>query len=87
MSGSLGGTKMNERKKKDIMDLVRSKGELPSDPYGQLLSPDELLVWFGLNECLTPAEQYIIRQELAAMVEIQEAIDKIKTSQALRGGD
>ena len=78
---------MNERKKKDIIDFVLSKGKLPADPYGQLLSPDELLVWFGLNEYLTAAEQYVIRQELAAMVEIQEAIDKIKSSEALRGGD
>jgi hypothetical protein len=79
--------KMNERKKKDIMDLVCAKGELPTDPYGEVLSPDELLVWFGLNECLTPAEQYIIRQELVAMVEIEDAINKIKTAEALNGGE
>ncbi|MBL7215597.1 MAG: hypothetical protein ISS71_07955 [Phycisphaerae bacterium] len=78
---------MNERKKKDIIDFVCAKGKLPTDPYGEILSPDELLVWFGLNECLTPAEQYIIRGELVAMVEIEDAINKIKTSKALRGGD
>ncbi|MFC1676159.1 hypothetical protein ACFL3G_03940 [Planctomycetota bacterium] len=78
---------MNERKKKDIIDLVRAKGKLPTDPYGEILSPDELLVWFGLNECLTPAELYIIRGELVAMVEIEDAINKINTSEALRGGD
>ena len=78
---------MNERKKKDIIDFVRAKGKLPTDPDGDILSPGELLVWFGLNECLTLAEQYVIREELVAMVEIEDAINKIKTSEALRGGD
>ena len=78
---------MNTYKKRDIIDSIRQKGKLPTDPSGEILSPDELVIWFGLNECLTKAEQHIIKEELAAMVETEVAIDKIKSYEALRGDD
>ncbi|MCD4651297.1 MAG: hypothetical protein K8S56_05865 [Candidatus Cloacimonetes bacterium] len=78
---------MNIYKKRNIVDSIREQGSLPTDQFGQVLSPDDLLVWFGLNECLTQAEQYIIKEELAAMVDTELAMDKLKHYKALQGGD
>ena len=78
---------MNIYKKRNIVDSIREQGSLPTDQFGQVLSPDDLLVWFGLNECLTRAEQYIIKEELAAMVDTELAMDKLKHYKALQGGD
>ena len=78
---------MNIYKKRNIIDSIREQGRLPTDQFGQVLSPDVILVWFGLNECLTLAEQYIIKEELAAMVDAELAMDKLKHYEARRGGD
>ena len=69
---------MNIYKLRRITDWIRSHGHLPTDAYGQILSPDDLMGWFGLNDCLTRAEQLCIRKELAAMVEAELVVEKIK---------
>ena len=78
---------MNIYKKRNIIDSIQEQGSLPTDQFGQILSPDDLLIWFVLNECLTRAEQYIIKEEVAAMVETELAIDKLKHYKAIQGGD
>jgi len=78
---------MNIYKKRNIIDSIQEQGSLPTDQFGQILSPDDLLIWFGLNECLTRAEQYIIKEELAAMVDTELAMDKLKHYKAIQGGD
>ena len=87
MSGSLGGAKMNTHKKKDIIDFVREQGRLPTDQFGQVLSPDDMLVWFGLDECLTRAERFIIKEELAEIADAELVMDKRKQLETLQRGD
>ena len=75
---------MNIYKKKDILDYVRSHGKLPTDPYGQRLSTDELMNWFGLNENLTIYERLVIKNELSAMVEAELSVEQLQQSEQLR---
>lgn len=74
----------NVYKLRRIMDWVRNQGRLPTDEVGQILPPHELLAWFGLNECLTRGEQLCIEKELAAMVEAELSIEKLKQLEQLR---
>ncbi len=78
---------MNEHKKKDIIDFVRDQGKLPSDQFGQVLAPDDLLAWFGLNECLTRAEQHIIKGELAEIIDAELVMDKREQLESIKGDD
>lgn len=74
---------MNEYKIRSIIWWIRGKGRLPTDAYGQVLSVDDLMSWFGLDECLTPGEQLYMRKELAAMVEAELSLDELKSSELL----
>ena len=75
---------MNRYKVRDIVDLIRSRGKLPTDQFGQILPVDDLLAWFGLSECLPPDERRCIREELAAMAESQVEIEELRLSEELR---
>ena len=75
---------MNIYKIKNIIESIRRQGKLPKDAYGQILSIDELIGWFGLNECLTLGEQSYIEKELAAMIEAELMMDKLKESEHVR---
>jgi len=59
---------MNEYKIRSIIGWIRAKGRLPTDAYGQVLSVDDLMGWFGLTKQLTPGEQLYMRKELGLMV-------------------
>lgn len=78
---------MNTHKKKDIIDSIRSRGRLPTDPSGQVLSPDELLIWFGLDACLNRTERLVIKEELEGLIDAERALDILKSYEAIRGGD
>ena len=78
---------MNIYKMRNIIDFIRKQGKLPTDPYGEILSPEDLLVWFELDGSLTRYEQITIKRELAAMTEAELAIEKLQQAQALRGDD
>ena len=65
---------MNQQKIYRIMDYIRRQGPLPTDPYGQTLSNEDIVVWYGFAETLTLLEQRQIKIELQAMKEIDEAI-------------
>ncbi|MHC4103331.1 MAG: hypothetical protein ACYSR9_00215 [Planctomycetota bacterium] len=69
---------MNIYALRNIVNLIRSYGKLPTDQFGQILSIDDLMGWFGLTELLTKHEQVCIRKELTAMVEAELAVEKIK---------
>ena len=77
---------MNRYKMRDIIDLIRRQGKLPTDPFGQILPADDLLVWFGLDKCLSRYEQSRVKQELAALAEAQLAVEKIRMAEQLRAG-
>jgi len=69
---------MNIYKLRKIIDWIRSQGKLPTDEFGQILSVDDLMGWFGLTECLTRAEQLCIRKELTVMVEAELTMERLK---------
>ena len=69
---------MNIYKLRKIIDWIRRQGKLPTDEFGQILSVDDLMGWFGLTEYLTRAEQLAVRKELTAMVEADLAMQRLK---------
>ena len=75
---------MNIYKLRKIIDWIRSQGKLPTDEFGQILSIDELMGWFGLTECLTRAEQLAVRKELAAMVEAELTTEELRQLEQIR---
>jgi hypothetical protein len=74
---------MNEYKVRSIIAWIRSQGKLPRDAYGQMLSVEDLMGWFGLNERLTPGEQLYMLKELGLMVEAELSLDELKSSELL----
>ena len=74
---------MNVYKVKSIIGWIRAQGKLPTDAYGQVLSVDDLMGWFGLIECLTTGEQLYMRRELAAMVEAELSLEELRLSELL----
>ena len=77
---------MNRHKIWNIVDFIRRQGKLPTDQFGQILPVDDLLAWFGLDECLSCSEQRRIKQELAELAEAQLAVEKIRMAEQLRAG-
>ena len=75
---------MNIYKIRKIIEMIRGRGKLPTDAYGQVLSVDDLMGWFGLNECLTLGEQLYVSKELAAMVEAELSLEKLRLAEQLR---
>jgi len=69
---------MNVYKKRDIVKYIRKQGRLPTDQFGQILSPEELLAWFKLDECLSEYEQAVIKVELMQLIEAETIMDKRK---------
>ena len=76
---------MNTYKKRNIIEHIRNKGRLPTDPFGQILSPEDLLAWFKLDECLTEYEQAVIKVELMEMTEAETIMDKRKMEEQKDG--
>ena len=77
---------MNKHKIWKIVDFIRSQGKLPTDQFGQILPVDDLLAWYGLDECLSSYEQRCVKKELAALAEAQLAIEQIRMAEQLRAG-
>ena len=71
---------MNIYKIRRIVEWIRANGKLPTDAYGEVLSPDNLIGWFGLNEVLTVDEQEYMRKELAAMIEAELSLEDLRLS-------
>lgn len=67
-----------------VLDFIRRQGKLPTDEYGEFLSASDLLMWFGLKECLNTDEQSYIEEELVGMIEAEIAVERLKQSQQFR---
>jgi len=70
---------MNPYKLRTIIEFVRSQGKLPTDRWGGVLSPDDLIVWYGLNRLLSPAEQTELKRELAAIAEAEAIKERLQS--------
>ena len=77
---------MNIHKLRRVVDWIRGQGKLPTDEFGQILGVDDLMDWFGLSECLTRHEQLCIKKELAAMVEGELSVERLRQLEQLRLG-
>jgi len=77
---------MNRYKVRDIVDLIRRKGKLPTDQFGEILPVDDLLAWFGVDDGLAPDEHQYVRRELAAMAESQDELERLRLAEELRSG-
>jgi hypothetical protein len=71
---------MNRQKLNAIMTYVRGHGRLPTDKFGNVLSPDDMLVWFGLRDLLTLEEQYHVKAELLGMAEAETMMERLRRS-------
>ena len=75
---------MNIYKKRDIIDLIRKQGKLPTDQFDQILPVNDLMSWFELDKCLDASEQETIREELTGLVDAEEAMEKIRLMEQAR---
>jgi hypothetical protein len=75
---------MNIYKKQDIVAFIRKQGKLPTDQFGQILPVDDLISWFELDKCLNRHEQLVIKKELEALIEAEEAMEKIRLMEQAR---
>ena len=73
---------MNRYKLGAILDFIRRQGKLPTDQWGEVLCPDDLLVWYGLNGRLNLGEEIILKEELALMAEAEAFMDRLRCQKA-----
>ena len=69
---------MNYNKLNSILGVIRDYGNLPRDRWGEILGCEDMVAWFGLNECLSPKELDYMKRRLAEFVESQRAIELMK---------
>lgn len=74
---------MSKRTVYSILDFIRRQGKLPTDQFGQILPVDDLLSWFGLDECLSPGERRRLRLELGVMAEAQQTLEELRMASQL----
>ena len=74
----------NVYKLRKIMDWIRNQGRLPTDEFGQILSADDLMGWFGLSECLTIDEQLYIERELKGIIEAESTVAQLNQLEQIR---
>lgn len=73
---------MNPYKKQEILQHIRRRGRLPTDRFGHVLSPDDLLIWFDLDSVLSFDEQVEVKHELMAMADAEAFSDLWSLSEA-----
>ena len=71
---------MNYTKLNCLLSVIRDS-DLPRDRWGDVLGYEDLVAWFGLNECLSPKELDYMKKRLAELVETQRAIEMMKLPQ------
>ena len=74
---------MSKRKVWSILDFIRGQGKLPTDQFGQILSVDDLMAWFGLEDSVSPEESRQIRLELSVMAEAQQTLEELRMAEQL----
>ena len=72
---------INLHKIRGVLDFIRRQGKLPTDPFGQILSTDNILGWFNLRECLTMDEQAYMEKELTGLIEAESVLERLKMSE------
>lgn len=70
---------MNPYKKQEILEHIRRRGVMPTDRFGKILSPEDLLVLFDLDSVLSVEEQYDVKRELRAIADAQELVDHLRS--------
>ena len=68
---------MNPYKKQEILQHIRRQGRLPTDRFGIVLSPDDMLIWFDLASILNTEEQNEIKRELVALGDAESFLDEL----------
>jgi hypothetical protein len=58
-----------------------ARASLPTDLFGNILSPDELVAWFEIDVCLDPEERVIVKRELALLAEAEAVADRLHPKQ------
>ena len=69
---------MNPYKKKEIMEHIRRRGRLPTDRFGNVLSPDDLLILFDLDSILSAEEENEVKRELEALIDAEGFMDELR---------
>lgn len=72
---------MNPYKLRAILGMIQAKGKLPRDRWGEVLSPDDLLVWFELDGRLSLDEEEIVKHELTLLAEAETFMDHLHCRQ------
>jgi hypothetical protein len=75
---------MSEQRIQSILEFIRSQGKLPTDQFGEVLAVDDIVDWFGLDGYLSREEMRWLKTELAAMAEMQTALDQLRMSEQVR---
>jgi hypothetical protein len=75
---------VNLYKIRSVLEFIRRQGRLPTDPHNQLLSAHDMVVWFGLRDCLTLEELSYIEEELVGMIEAERAVERLRQSYQAR---
>lgn len=73
-----GGLTMNIHKLRMVMDYIRRQGGIPIDGTGRRLTDDETLTWYGMDAILTADERQRVKQELAALAEVDRCIEMLR---------
>jgi len=69
-----------------VLEFIRRQGRLPTDGHGELLSPYDMLAWFGLRDCLSLEELSHMERELAGMIEAELAVERLRQAEQARSG-
>jgi len=64
-----------------MLSVIKNGGDLPRDRWGEILDCEDLIAWFGLNECLSPKELDYMKRRLAELVETERAIEMIELAE------
>ena len=71
---------MTQHKMRAIIEAIRRRGILPTDEFGNLLPPNEIIIRLGLSELLSVDEQRVLKRELIALTETQAVIDQLEAN-------
>ena len=77
---------VNLYKIRSVLEFIRRQGRLPTDQHNQLLSAHDMVVWFGLRDCLTLEELSYIERELVGLIEAEGALERLRQSYQARPG-
>ena len=69
-----------------VLEFIRRQGRLPTDERGQVLSPYDMLAWFGLKDCLSVEELSYMEGELVDMIEAELAVERMRQAEWARPG-